>query len=434
MELSSLTVDDLSPVRKRLRVEIPAAAVQAELDRAFLTIGRQARLPGFRPGKAPRVVLERMFGEQVRREVLTRLVEQSFRRAVESRSLDVVGTPDIDAETLMAGTPLRYSATVDVRPAIAVGDLAGFEAERPAVSISEDDVDRVLAGLRESAARLRPIEDRAVVEAGDVVQVDLTSRMDRGEATRRDGVLVEAGTGSFPLALERQLVGQHRGARLGLRVPYPPDYSNASLAGKTVEFEVEIKDLRAKELPPLDDDLARDHGRCESLVELRERIRADLERQGAERAEARVHEMLVDQLLARHPFEVPASLVSRRCDTILASLDLQLPEGADGEAALERLRAEVRPRAEREVRIELLLDAIAAREGLTVTDEEVAAQVGVIATGKGQVPERVRAFYERPEARAALHARLLRERSLAHLVAHAKIVPGGTLKEVAHGR
>ena len=245
---------------------------------------------------------------------------------------------------------------------------------------------------------------------------------------------MEAGTGSFPLALERQLVGQHRGARLALRVPYPPDYSNASLAGKTVEFDVEIKDLRAKELPPLDDDLARDHGRCESLAELRERIRVDLERQGAERAEAQVHETLVDQLIARHPFELPASLVSRRCDTILANLDLQLPEGADGEAALERLRAQVRPRAEREVRIELLLDAIAAHEGLAVTDEEVAAQVGVIATSKGQVPERVRAFYERPEARTALHARLLRERSLAHLVARAKIVPGGTRKEVAHGR
>src|SRR5215472_12597087 len=130
-----VTLEELGPSRKRLQVEIGAPAVQAEIDRAFALVGQQARLPGFRPGKAPRRVLERMFGPQVRREVLGRLLEESFHRAVESHHLAVVGTPDIDADEVAAGAPLRYSATVDVRPVIELQPLDGIEVERPAVTV-----------------------------------------------------------------------------------------------------------------------------------------------------------------------------------------------------------------------------------------------------------------------------------------------------------
>jgi len=434
MEPSKATVEDVTPVRKRLQVEVPASAVQAELDEAFQTVGRQARLRGFRQGRAPRSVLERFFGDQVRREVLGRLVERSFLDAVETHQLAVVGTPDIETETLRAGEALRYSALVDIRPAIALGDLGGLEVTRTAPVVTDEEVERVVEGLRESVAQLRPIEDRAVIESGDVVSVDLTSRLEGGEPNRREDVLVEAGAGTFPLALERQLVGQHRGAHLSLRVPYPADYPNAGLSGKTVEFEVDVKALRTKELPALDDDFARDHGRCESLAELRARIRTDLERQAAERADAGVRDAIVGQLLDRHTFDVPPSLVSRRCDALLASLDLRLPEGTERDQALAQLRTEVAPRAEREVRAELLLDAVAAREGIEVDDAAVASEIESIAAQRGQVPERVRALYERPEARAALHARLVRERALAHVMGHARIVPAEKHEDVARER
>jgi len=232
MEPSTATLEDLTPVRKRLQVEVPADAVLAELDRTFHEVGQRARLRGFRPGKAPRPVLERVFGEEVRREVLGRLVEASFHRAVETHGLAVVGTPDIDAEPITPGAALRYSATVEVRPAIALGDLSGLQIARPTTRVSDEDVERTIGELRESVAQLRPVEDRAQVEAGDVVRVDLTSRLEGGEPVHREGVLLEAGSGSFPLALERQLVGQSRGARLALRVPYPADYPNAGLAGR----------------------------------------------------------------------------------------------------------------------------------------------------------------------------------------------------------
>ncbi len=431
MEPSKVTLEDLTPVRKRLEVEVPAAQVQAEIDQAFQTVGRKARLRGFRPGKAPRRVLEQVFGEQVRREVLGRLVEESFHHAVEHHGLAVVGSPEIEAETLKPGEALRFSAMVDVRPAIALGDLAGLEGQRPIPTVGDPDVDRVLAAMRESVAQLRPIEDRTVIEAGDVVTVDLVTRLEGGETSRREGVLVEAGAGGFPLALERQLVGQPLGTHLTVRVPYPSDYENAGLAGKTAEFDVGIKALRAKELPPLDDDFARDHGKAESLGGLRARIRADLERHAEERADAQARESVLQQLIGRHPFDVPPSMVTRRCDALLASLDVRLPEGPGREAALERLRAEVRPRAEQEVRAELLLDAVAAREDITVSDDAVSAEIGAIAARERQVPERIRAFYDRPEARAALHARLVRERALAQLMTHARIVPTEASQDVA---
>jgi trigger factor len=432
MEQSRVTLEDLGPVRKRLQIEVPADTVQAELDRAYQTLGQRARLRGFRPGKAPRPVLERVFGAEVRREVLGRLVEQSFHEAVERHHLAVVGTPDIDAEGITPGEALRYSATVEIRPSIALGDLTGLLATRPGTAVTDEDVERTLGALRDSVAQLRPVEDRSVVEAGDVVTVDLTTRLEGADPAHREGVLLEAGAGTFPQALERQLVGQHRGARLSLRVPYPADYPNAGLAGKTADFEVELKDLRAKELPPLDDDFARDHGRCESLAELRARVRADLEREAEGRADDAVRDAVLEQLIARHAFDVPSTLVDRRTEALVASLDLRLPTGADREQALARLREQLRPRAERQIRAELLLDAFAERERVEATDEDVEAEIEAIAAREHQVPERVRAVYERPEMRAALRAKLVRDRALARLLAAARVMPPSAAESVAH--
>jgi trigger factor len=427
-----ITVEEVSSVRRRLEVEIPTGEVQAELDRAFGLLGNRARLPGFRPGRAPRAILEKMFGAEVRREVLGRLIGDTFRSAIETHHLDVVGDPDIDAGTLTPGQALKYSATVDVRPVITLTDVAGLEVRRPSAEVSDEEVDRVLDNLRESVAQLRPIEDRTIVEAGDIVTVDVASRREGQEPVRREGVLLEAGGGTFPVALERQLVGQHRGAQLSLRVPYPAEHPNRDLAGKTVEFEVEIKELRAKELPPLDDDFARDHGRCGSLAELRGRIRADLERQAASRAEDAVRESIIDQVLARHSFEVPPSMVERRTHAIISSLDVRLPPGADQEKALEEVAAQVRPRADRQVRSEMVLDEMARRDGVDVTESDVATEIESLAASQKDAAARVRSLYGQPEARAALRAQMRRERVLRRLVSEARVVPETAQVSVAH--
>jgi trigger factor len=433
MESPRITVEDLTPIRKRLQVEIPPEAVQAELDRAFQTVGRQAKLPGFRPGKAPRSMLERVFGARIRQEVLERLVGESLHTAVQTHNLTVVGTPDIDGVetlTLTPGEPFRYSATLESLPPIVLADLSGLEATRPATAVTEADVDRVLETLRESVAQLRPVEDRTSVEAGDVVVVDLQSRLDGGEPVKREGVFLEAGSGKFPLALENQLTGQHRGAHLSLRVPYPADYGSPTLAGKTAEFEVEIKELRVKELPPLDDDFARDHGRSTSLTEFRAAIRADLEQEAVGRAEQAVRDAILEQALARHPFEVPPTLVERRTHALIETLGGRVPAG-ERERAHAQLHAQVRPRAERQIRAELLLDALVSRDGIAVTDVDIQGEIEALAQRERQPLERVRALYDRPEAKSALRSRLARERALGALVAAAKVMPAPGGESVA---
>src|SRR5438034_244462 len=315
MEAPHVTLEDLTPVRKRLQVEISATDVQAELERAFATVGRQARLRGFRPGRVPRPVLERTFGEQVRREVLGKLVEASLRQAIEAHHLEPVGTPDIDADPLTPGQSLRYAATIDVRRVI----------------------------------------------------------------------------------------------------------------------EVAIRALRSKELPALDDDFARDHGRCQSLAELRTRVRSDLEREAEARATDTMHEAVLDQLFARHPFDVPPTLVERRVEAQLGTLGVR--EGADHQHALDELRAELRPRAERQVRAELLLDAVASRLDSTVEESEIEAAIETLAARESHGAERLRALYRRPEAHAALHAKLVRDRALARLVgedrAGARSVPALARVDIA---
>jgi len=416
------TVHDETAVRKRIDVEIPADEVQRELDRGFERVRQQAHIRGFRPGRAPRNVVEQTYGEQIRREVIAHLVEHSFHHAVEDHALAVVGSPEIDAGELSPGEPLRYTVLVDVRPEITLGDTAGIPVERPEPVVSDEDVERAVGAMRERAAELRPIADRAVVEAGDVVTVDLTSELGADRQTRQ-GVLLEAGSGTFPLALERQLVGQRLGARLTLEVPYPADYGNASLAGKTVAFEVAVNELHTKELPALDDEFARDHGYGETLADLRARVRVDLEQQAAGHADAQVRDTVLGALLERHGFEVPASLVVRRSDTILASLGVRLPDGPAAEQTLTRLREQVRPQAEREVRADLLLDALATQNAIEVTDADLDAEIVAMAARERQAPERLRAFYDRAEAREALRARMRRVRALEHVVSLAKIQP-----------
>jgi trigger factor len=431
MQLERVVVETLSPVRKRVQVEVPAAEVQGELDRAFASVGREARIRGFRQGRVPRAVLERMFGEQIRQEVLARLVEHSFHHAIEAERLDVVGQPEIDADVITPGASLKYSATVDIRPVITLGDTSDIAIARPGVEVGDDDVDNVITSMRDAVAQLRPIEDRTIVESGDVVSINVATHLDEGEPKRRDGALVEAGGGGFPQALERQLVGLNKGARSTLDVPYPADYGNPALAGKTVRFDVEVVDLKRKELPPLDDDFARDHGRAESLADLQAKVRADLEAQASARADAAVHDALLEQLIQRHGFDVPASLVDRRCDALLAAYDIRIPEGPDGAQLLERLRVDVRPRAEREVRADLLLDAIAAARGVTIDDTAVDGEIDTLARRQQQAPERIRAFYERPEARQALRTRLMRDRALSLVLSEATVTPQARPKDVA---
>jgi trigger factor len=422
-----LTIEEVNTTRRKLAVEVPVEAVAAELDRAFGRVQREAKLKGFRPGRAPRAVLERFFGDQVRADVLSHLIEHSYSDAVKQAGLRPVGPPEIVPDAIEPGKPLRYSATIDVLPKIEIANPAGLPAKRPLRIISDDDVDRAVEALRESLAELRPVADRDEARDGDFVAIDYAASIDGKPLPngKRENRLVELGKGTLPPEIERALVGTKIGQENQVEVQFPKEHPDQAVAGKTVGFDLVLRGIREKVLPPADDELAKEHGECATLAELRGRLRERLAESFSREADERVREQLIDELVKRNAFEVPRSLVERQVDSfiedLLARTGERRAEVERDAQQLEKLRDEYRPRAERQVRAVLALDALAEQDGIEVAEADVEERISQLAARMGEQSTRVREAYRDSTARAELRARIARERVLERVVASARI-------------
>jgi trigger factor len=420
-----VSVEDVNATRKRLAIEVPTEHVTAEIDRAFGRVQRQAHVKGFRPGRVPRPILEKYFGDQVRAEVLSHLIEHSFADAIRESGLKPIGSPEIVPESIAPGSPLRYQATVDVLPEIRITEATGMAAKRPIREVVDADVERALGEIRESLAELRPIEDRLQPTRGDFVVLDYEAKLEGEPAAeaKRENRMVEIGAGAMPeeidLALQSMSVGQTR----VVPVTYKADHPEPKLAGKTVDFEITLRGIREKILPAIDDDLAREHGDAETLDELRAKLRERIAASIRHGAEEQVRDQLVDALLEKNPFEVPKSMVDRQVDALAD--DLFRGRGSEAlradEAMMTKLKTELRPRAERQVRAALALETLAKQEDLTVAPSDVDTRIEAMAAQAGEHAERLRTAYRREEVREELEARLVRERALEWLVEKAAI-------------
>ncbi len=432
-----VTVEDVNATRRKLAVEVPVETVAAELERAFGRVQQEAKLKGFRPGRAPRAVLEKFFGDQVRADVLSHLIEHSYSDAVKEAGLRPVGPPEIVPESVEVGKPLRYSATVDVLPKIEIHDSIGFPAQRPRQPVTEEDIDRAVEHLRESLATLRPVEGRGEAREGDFVSIDYVASVG-GKVLpngKRENRLVEVGKGNVPPELDRALAGLRVGEAKSIDVAFDPEHPDASVAGKTVRFEVSLKGIHEKVLPAADDDLAKEHGECSTLedlrVKLRERIAQSFEREAMDQ----VREQVIDELLRRNAFEVPATLVDRQIDAFVEEL---LGRAGGHRVEIERdaqrlgkLREDMRPRAERQVRTVLALDALAGQTHVEIGDDEIEQRIAETASQAGQQGAKVLEIYRDPAVRGDLRGRLARERALAQIVGAARVedveVPRGNV-------
>ena len=422
-----VTIEEVNTTRRRLAVEVPVDAVSAELDRAFGRVQREAKLKGFRPGRAPRSVLERYFGDQVRADVLSHLIEHSYSDAIQQAGLRPVGPPEIVPESVEAGKPLRYSATIDVLPKIEIADPTGLPAKRPRRQVADEDVDRAVEHLRESLAELRPVEGREEAREGDFVSIDYTTAiggkpLPNGQQENR---LIELGRGAVPAEIERALVGAKVGERKVVDVDFPKEHSDATVAGKTVRFDLTLRGIREKILPAADDDLAKEHGECNTLAELREKLRERIAGSWSREADEHVREQLIDEVVRRNPFEVPKSLVERQVDAFIEDL-LGRVGGRRAEVErdaerLEKLREEYRPRAERQVRAVLALDALVAQKGIVVSDDDLEGRISELATQAGGHGARVREVYRDAATRDELRGRIARERALEEIFTCAAI-------------
>lgn len=419
-------VETLSAVRRRLRVEVPQEEVVAELERAYSGLSRQARVPGFRPGRAPRHVIERQYGDHVRHEVFGKLIQQSLHEAVEKEEIAVVGQPQIETEQAQPGQPLRYSATVEVYPELEAAGYAGLDLERPLRPVSDEDVERYLGELRESLAQLRPIEDRTTVQPGDVVTIDYEGKLDGKAVARGENRPCEIGKGTFPPGFEDRLVGSEVGSTLEFELTMPEDYSSAELAGKTIAFTVTLRALASKEVPELDDDFAKDHGECDTLEQLRSRVKGQLESAAARHADEQLRSGAVGKAVeAQGDIEVPSAMVEQRLRQLVGEVVEEWQQRRiwpkDESAAFASLQQELTPRATAQVKTAVVLDAIARKEGIEVTDGDVEDEIERVAGTAGDAADRVRSIYGTEEARENLRTRLRRQRVVELIVERAQV-------------
>jgi trigger factor len=416
---------DVSETRKNLNVEIESSVVDAEIDRVARDYSKAARIPGFRPGKVPARVVKQRFRSQILHDVVHELVPRAVDDALRERGVEPVDTPDIRDVTVEEGQPLKFTATFDTVPSIELKPYGSVQLRRAPPVVEEGAVDQTLQALRERAARFEAVEPRAV-ERGDTVVVDLV-RASQGETpdTHQD-ITIEIGATANPPGFDDEVVGMTVGNTKTFTVRYPDDYGIKELAGSAVDYTVTIKSLKRRVVPELDDEFARDLGEFDTLDALRGRVEQDLTREAEQKAEREVRADLLKQLTGWVGFELPDSLVDRELDRRIEEFARRLMEqGVDPRAAdidWAAFRQAQRDGARDSVASALVLDEVAHREGLAVSDAEIEAELSRFAERTGRTPAAVRAQLEKDGGISRLATGLRRDKAVDFLKSRATIV------------
>ena len=426
-----IEVEAVSPVEKKVTVEVDPDRVAKELDRAYASLGRRVKLRGFRAGKAPRKVLERHFRDEVERDVVQTLVTASFGDAVREQAIDVVAPPRVDVAGagLQPAEPFRFTARVEVKPRLEPRDYKGLEAKRRAVEVTDQMVADELTRIQDGLAQLVPVEGRFDAQEGDHAVVDHRGTIggEPFEGGNAEGVTVRVGAGELVDGFIPQLTGKKLGDSIELDQAFPADYRIDALRGKVAHFSVTLKALKLRQVPSLDDDLAKDLGidGIETLEQLRARIRGDLEKREQRRSDSELRDELIKAALARNDFEVPPALVERAIDTMLqGAAERFARQGLDIRQMgldLPRLRADLRDQALLQVKSALLLEAIADQEKIEATEEDVQAEIAKAAVEMNVPLAKVQAQMRGGDARGALNNKIREDKALAFLTSQAKL-------------
>jgi len=421
-----VVANEESPNRRRVEVTVPLARVQRAYERAYRDIAKNARIKGFRPGKVPRAVLERMYGASIGEEIERLLVNETLGAALAKAGVEPVATPAVDASPPRADSEFHYKALVEIRPPIELPEFEGLPGVRPVVLVGDDEVERELAELRLRHAPL--IEESAGTAAanGHIVTIDFVGRVDGVPFEGGSGrdVELELGSGRFIPGFEDQLIGAVAGEDRVVNTTFPEQYGAAELAGKDAVFQVHVAEVKRRELPALDDEFAKDLGEFDTLGALRDRIHQDLRESREQNARASLRRSVLGALVERSAFDVPPGATDGQLERRLRLAVQQLQEGVPHDvlhAQVERWREEWRPAAEREVKERWLLDAVAEARALAVADEAVAAQVEQMAAAQGVTPARLREQVGDEFLEASIRSDLLREQALDFLVSTAKV-------------
>jgi len=420
-------VEELSPIERKLSIEVDNQQVLRELDRAYSSLGRQVKIPGFRPGKVPRRILEQRFSEQVKDEVAQTLVQRAYVEAIQQHNVEVVSNPQItNASPVQPEQPFTFEARVEVRPKVEPKDYEGLELTREDVTVGDDKIDERIQRMRETMGRLEPIEDRDVAQAGDYAQIDFDALVDGKEfpGSKAENITVEIVEGDLIQGNVKELEGVKVGDKKEVDYTFGDDYPVEEVRGKSAKFTLTLKALKRQVTPELNDEFAKEVGGGETLEELRNKVRKQLEQSLKTQAEQKEREQLIARLLEKNTFDVPRSMVDRAVDLMLrGALRNMAQSGIDPRQLnvdFDSLREEIRPRAENEVKGTLLLEAIAQKENLNASDEDIEKKLESLAEENSVALSQVRKQFKDGEAAESLAMRIREEKTIEFLKSRAK--------------
>jgi len=424
-----VTVEDVSSVKKVLHIEIPVEKITSELDKAYNTLKKTAKIKGFRPGKAPRSVLERHYRKDVEADVSSSLIQDSFFSALKEKAIEPIGNPQIDPPELNPEAPYCYDAVVEVKPELGAIAFKGLELKKTAYKVTDEMLDGQLKMLQGNLAQKIPVKEKRPAAHGDFVVIDYEG-FKEGEAFEETGktenYTLKLGEGSIIEAFDKELVGTNTGDEKEFSVTFPEDYHNDKLAGQEISFKVSVKDILEEELPDIDDEFAKKLGKFESLEELKTAIRENLVEGYEKRTEQELNEQAFTDLIEKVEFEVPEVLVEFELENIIADAERSFSyhnmSFEDAGISKESLKEKYRETADKQARRHLILGGIVEQEKLALSDEELDEGLREMAAAYQQPFEGFKNYFMTQQDKLAYFKETLLEKKAMKLVLeHANI-------------
>lgn len=418
-------VENISDVKKKINVEIPAEKVASEIEAAYGKLKNQVKMDGFRKGKVPRPVLERYYQGQVNYDVLSKLINESYKRVLSEHGIVPVADPEIDAQPIMAGTPFKYSVTVEIRPEMEIASYDGMKIEKEKVSISDSMVNEKVEEIRKKHATLEDAE--GPLEPGRTGLIDFEGIMDGVpfKGGKAQDMLLKIGSGRFIPGFEEQLIGMSVGEEKEINVRFPEDYSNKELAGKEATFRVKLKGVKLEILPAIDDEFAKDLS-FSTLDELKADVRKGMEREVALVARNKMRVQVITALIEKNPFDVPREMLERHKERLLEDLKKKYTgTGIDVGAVLEKdssIMDNIEKTALAQIKGVQLLMTIARKEGIKVGDSEVEERLKSMAEEFNVDIADLKEYYAKNKLMDVLKREILEDKVYDFIIGKANVV------------
>jgi trigger factor len=414
-----VSVESTGALERRMEVSVPKEQIEQAVDERLQKVSRTARLKGFRPGKAPIKVIRQQFGAQVRQEVLSDLMQQSFARAVTEARLTPAAGPRIEPVSSAPGEDLKYRAVFEVLPEIALANVDGLEIDRPVAEVGQADIEAMVQNLREQRPSFSEVERES--REGDRVTMDFKGLIDGKafEGSTGDDVAVILGAGRMLKDFETGILGVKAGEQKQISVPYPAEYHNKDLAGQTADFTVQVKKVEEKQLPPLDDAFCREYGVTEGGIErLLAEVADNMRRELADNIRTRVKQQLFDRFLAGNPVDVPNALVQQQVRDM--QMDTARRMGAKEAAQMPPAEPFIEP-ARRRVALGMLVNELVKSRNLQLDRSKVDARLADLAATYPDPDAIIGAYRQNPEAMRQVEGMVLEDQVVDYLLARAKV-------------